>query len=426
MFSTVIKRAALLAALMMLLVAAASAQTTQIEGTVKLKDADGTMKPVPGAQIDLYRTDIKGQFSVKADKNGRFIRLGIPLTGTYTIVASGPGCAPSWQIGVRVSQVPSLDFVLSPGNGKVPTYDEVLAATKSGPPTSGPGAPTVSAADKAKMEAAEKERLAENEKLKGLQATRDDAINHFKQGIALRDAKNLQGALPEFEQAAAIDAAKHASFVEVAHKANIQLSETHYYLGAELFNNKQRDPAKGHFEAAYQAAQKAISYAALDSADPNIKNSQITYNQVLVKDALLLVEHFGEVKLVDDTAKALDNLETLDPANKGKYEVQRGDLYRFAGNTDPAMGEKAVAIYKSILASDPANIEALYNLGIALLGSTDKEKIQESLNYLSDFVAKAPATDKRVADAKATVEAIKAQYKIEAEKPASRGRSRKP
>ena len=424
MFSIVMKRAALLAALMMLLVAAASAQTMQIEGTVKLKDADGSLKPVANAQVDLYRTDIKGQFSVKTDKNGRFIRLGIPLTGTYTIVASGPGCAPSWQVGVRVAQVPSIDFVLSPGDGKVPTYEEILAAMKGAPASS--GAPSMSAADKAKVEAAEKERAAENEKLKGLQTARDEAINHFKQGVAMRDAKNLQGALTEFEQAAAIDPSKHQSFIEVAHKANIQLSEAHYYLGADLFNNKQRDAAKPHFEAAYQAAQKALSYAATDTADPNIKNSQITYNQVLVKDALLLVEHFGEVKIVDDTVKALDTLETLDPANKGKYEVQKGDLYRFAGNTDPAMSEKAVAIYKGILASDPNNIEALYNLGIALLGSTDKEKIQESLNYLSDFVAKAPATDKRVPDAKATVEAIKAQYKIEAEKPAQRGRSRKP
>ncbi|MFL6212743.1 MAG: carboxypeptidase regulatory-like domain-containing protein [Blastocatellia bacterium] len=423
MFSTVMKRAALLAALMMLLVAAASAQTMQIEGTVKLKAADGSMKPVAGAQIDLYRTDIKGQYSVKADKNGRFIRLGIPIQGTFTIVASGPGCEPTWQVGVRVSQVPMLDFVLNPGDGKVPTYDEVLAAIKSGPASS--GAPTVSAADKAKMDAAEKERLAENEKLKGLQATRDDAINHFKQGIVLRDAKNLPGALTEFEQAAAIDATKHASFIEVAHKANVQLSETHYYLGADLFNNKQRDAAKPHFEKAYEAAQKAITYAAMDTADPNIKNSQITYNQVLVKNAMLLVEHFNEVKLVDDTVKALDSLETLDPANKGKYEVQKGDLYRFAGNSDPAMAEKAVATYKNILAGDPNNVEALYNLGITLLGSSDKEKIQESLNYLSDFVAKAPATDKRVPDAKATITAIKEQYKIDAEKPAARGR-RKP
>ena len=422
MFSTFMRQAAGLAALMALLAVAALAQTTQIEGTIKLKEADGTTKPVAGAQVDLYRTDIKGQFSVKADKNGHFIRLGIPVTGTYTVVASGPGCAPSWQIGVRISQVPSLDFVLNPGDGKVPTYDEILAASKGGPAS--PGAPPMSAADKAKVEAAEKERAAETERVKGLQTARDEAINHFKQGVAMRDAKNLEGALAEFEQAASIDASKHQSFIEVAHKANIQLAETHYYLGADLFNNKQRDPAKVHFEKAYEAAQKAINYAATDTADPNIKNSQITYNQVLVKNALLLVEHFNEVKLVDDTAKALDTLETLDPANKGKYEVQKGDLYRFGGNGDPALGEKAVAIYKGILASDPNNVEALYNLGIALLGSTDKDKIQESLNYLSDFVAKAPATDKRVPDAKATVEAIKAQYKIEAEKPAKRGRSK--
>src|ERR1051325_3523182 len=258
MFSTVMKRAALLAALMMLLVAAASAQTTQIEGTIKLKAEDGSLKPVAGAQVDLYRTDIKGQFSVKADKNGHFIRLGIPVTGRYTVVASGPGCSPSWQIGVSVAQGQPLDFVLSPGDGKVPTYDEILAAMKGAPASS--GAPTMSASDKAKVEAAEKERAAENEKLKGLQTARDEAINHFKQGIAMRDAKNLQGALTEFEQAAAIDPSKHQSFVEVAHKANIQLSETHYYLGAEMFNNKQRDPAKAHFEAAYQAAQKALSY----------------------------------------------------------------------------------------------------------------------------------------------------------------------
>ncbi|HKP13462.1 MAG TPA: carboxypeptidase regulatory-like domain-containing protein, partial [Blastocatellia bacterium] len=284
MFSTFVKKAAVLAALMTLLAAAASAQTTQIEGTVKLKAEDGSLKPVAGAQIDLYRTDIKGQFSVKTDKSGRYIRLGIPLTGTYTIVASGPGCAPSWQVGVRVSQVPSLDFVLNPGDGKVPTYEEILTAMKSGPAT--PGTPSLSASDRAKMEAAEKERAAENEKVKGLQTARDEAINHFKQGIALRDAKNLQGALTEFEQAAAIDATKHQSFVEVAHKANIQLSETHYYLGADLFNNKQKDAAKAHFEKAYEAAQKALTYAATDTADPNIKNSQITYNQVLIKNSM--------------------------------------------------------------------------------------------------------------------------------------------
>jgi cytochrome c-type biogenesis protein CcmH/NrfG len=70
-----------------------------------------------------------------------------------------------------------------------------------------------------------------------------------------------------------------------------------------------------------------------------------------------------------------------------------------------------------VLAADPNNLDALYNLGLALLGATEKEKIQQSVNALAEFVSKAPATDRRVADAKATIEAIKNQFNVEAEKP---------
>jgi cytochrome c-type biogenesis protein CcmH/NrfG len=73
-----------------------------------------------------------------------------------------------------------------------------------------------------------------------------------------------------------------------------------------------------------------------------------------------------------------------------------------------------------VLTTDPNQIDALFSLGIALLGSPEKEKIQESVNALADFVAKAPPTDKRVPDAKSTIEAIRTQFKVEAEKPAKR------
>ena len=421
MFRTCMKKAALLAALTTLLAVAASAQTMQIEGNVKLKAADGTLKPVANALIDLYRTDVKGHWDVKTDKAGHFIRLGIPVQGTFLFVVSAPECQPTWANNIRVAQVPSLDFVLSPGDGSVPTYDQVMTALKTG--TASPSSPNVSAGDKAKMDAAAKERAEKVKEAQALQGARDEAINHFKQGVALKDAKNYEGAITEFEQAAAIDPGKHASFVEVAYKSRVQASEAHYQLGADLFNKKDKPGAKTHFEKAYEEAKQAIALASTVTDDPNLKNDLIIYHNIQIKNALLLAEHYGEMNVVDDSIKAIDNLETLDPPNKVKYEVQKGDLYRAAANSgDASMTEKAVATYKSVLASDPANLEALYNLGIALLGSSEKEKIQESLNYLSDFVAKAPATDKRVPDTKATIEAIKAQYKLEAEKPAKRGR----
>ena len=40
---------------------AASAQSTQVNGKVTLKQADGTVVPVADAQIDIYRTDIKAE-----------------------------------------------------------------------------------------------------------------------------------------------------------------------------------------------------------------------------------------------------------------------------------------------------------------------------------------------------------------------------
>src|SRR5919205_322560 len=109
MFSTFMKKVAMLAAVMALLAVAVSAQTMQVEGTVKLKAADGTMKPVAGALINIYRTDVKGQWDVKTDKSGHFIRLGIPVQGNFLFVVSAPECQPTWANNVRVGQVPSLD-----------------------------------------------------------------------------------------------------------------------------------------------------------------------------------------------------------------------------------------------------------------------------------------------------------------------------
>src|SRR5919199_1413904 len=94
MSSRILKRAAGLGALLVILSTIVCAQTAQVEGTVKVKAEDGSLKPVAGALIDMYRTDIKGHWDVKTDKSGHYIRLGMPLQGTYTFVVSGPGIQP--------------------------------------------------------------------------------------------------------------------------------------------------------------------------------------------------------------------------------------------------------------------------------------------------------------------------------------------
>ena len=69
-----LSRAAGFAAAIIVLTTIATAQTGQVEGTIKLKGADGTAKPVPGAAVEIYRRDVKAHFeAIKTDKNGHFV-----------------------------------------------------------------------------------------------------------------------------------------------------------------------------------------------------------------------------------------------------------------------------------------------------------------------------------------------------------------
>jgi tetratricopeptide (TPR) repeat protein len=423
MLITILKKAATLVALAALLSVVAGAQTSQIEGTVKIKAEDGTLKPVVGALIDIYRTDVKGHWEVKTDKGGHFIRLGLPLQGTYLFVASGPGMQPYYQNNVRISQTPNLEFVVAPGDGGTLTLEQVQSLIKGGGAAAvqpGPSKP-VSAADKAKAEAEAKEYEAKLKEGKELQASFDAARVHYNTGVEMMKATppNYAAALTEFEQATSVDPGKHAAMAELAYKANANLAETHYQIGVDMFNKKDKPGAKPHFEAAVAAINKAITTASGVTSDPNVNNDLIIYYNILAKNAQLLVEFYG-ANIIDDTIKSFDKAEALDATNKNKWEIAKGRMFQAAGRTD-----EAVAAYKSVLASEPNNIDALYYMGLTLLASSEREKIQESVNALADFVAKAPATDKRVPDAKSTIEAIKAQFKIEAEKPAKRA-GRKP
>jgi tetratricopeptide (TPR) repeat protein len=422
MFRTIVKRTASFVALLGLLSVIASAQTTQVEGTVKIKGEDGVMKPVVGALVDIYRTDIKGHWDIKTDKNGHFIRLGLPITGVYLFVASGPGMQPTYLNGIRISQVPNLDIIGTPGDGSALTPDQVQGLMKGG---SGPAQPAPSkapsTADKAKAEAEAKEYEAKLKEGKELQANFDAARVHYNTGVELMKAAppNYAAALAEFEQATTVDPGKHTAMAELAYKANANLAETHYQIGVDMFNKKERPGAKAHFESAVAAVNKAITTASAITDNPNINNDLIIYYNILAKNAQLLVEFYG-ANIADDTVKSIDKAEAIDAANKGKWEIAKGKLFQAAGRTD-----EAVTAYKNVIAADPNNLDALYQLGLTLLASSEKEKIQESVNALADFVAKAPATDKRVPDAKSTIEAIRAQFKIEAEKPAKRA-GRKP
>lgn len=421
MYTSILKRATALLTLVFISATIADAQTGTVEGTVRVTE-NGVKKGVPNAVIDIYRTDIKGRWQVKADKTGHYVMLGLPLVGHFTFVTSGPNIQPTFLSGVRITQSPIVDINVEPGDGSTMTLEQVQAAQKGGSGASGnPAAPVISSADRAKAEEARKEFEKQRKEGEALQASFDQARLHYNAGVELTKATppNYQAALSEFEQASAVDPGKHAQMLLLSYRANANLAEANYQIGADLFNQKKRAEAKPHFEKAVAAANIAIKAASSDTVqnNPNLNNDLVTYYNILSKNAMLLVQHYGAVDTVDPTAKSLDTAASLDPTNKSKWGVQKGDLYFSAGRTDDA-----VAAYKAVLAVDPVNIDALYGLGLTLVAGTEKAQIQEGANTLAEFVSKAPATDKRVPIVKEALEGVKNAYKVEAEKPARRGK----
>src|SRR5258708_20444262 len=95
MCRVILKRALGLGALAVVLSAVASAQVGQVEGTVKIKGADGKMTPVAGAVVDMYRIEIKGQYNRKTDQNAHYVALGLPFTWRFPFVASPPHLPPN-------------------------------------------------------------------------------------------------------------------------------------------------------------------------------------------------------------------------------------------------------------------------------------------------------------------------------------------
>lgn len=417
MAHTIWKRASMLMAVALFCCASALAQNGPIEGTVKIKGADGKMTPVADATILIHRTDIKGDWTVKTDKHGRYVRLGMPLAATYLVIAHGPGMEPTYLTGIRLAQMPVVDIIANPGDGRAMTVQEALAAMKQGSSAapSAPQQPVVSEADRAR---AAKEKEEQDKAVKEHQAMQEgykQAVARYNVGIGLMQAKNFDGALTEFEAASSVDPAKHEALLEIAYKAFANVSEAHYQLGVTKFNNKQKNEAKPHFEKAVAASLKALELAATNTKDANINNDLITYYSIYGKNVLLLIEHYGMTDLAPKAAESFDKAAGMDANNKHKWLVMKGDAYRAS-----SMSEEAAAAYKVVIDADPKNFDALYKMGLTYLASAEKEKLQLAANYLDAFVTAAPATDSRVAEAKSSLQVLKNEFKVEAEKPTRR------
>lgn len=401
---------AIAALLVAVCASAASAQVVTINGKVTLKQADGTVVPVKDALVEIHRTDIKQDFTAKTDKGGKYVNVGIPLTGTYTLIVSAPGARPTYIANIKLSAQPENNFELEAGDGSKLTMEQIKAATAGG---GGGGAQAASSANSAEakkraaeLEAERKRIETENAKAAEINAKLPEIL---KSGDAAFKAKKYDEAISFFDQGLQVDP-EQAVFYE--YKAVALRARGVDKYNAAVQNKDQtarasaKDAARADFKAATEAAEKAVStYREFTSKrqagnkgaggggagpNPQSPNEELGYMEQrsetyrIALQTSTQIDNEAAVKAIQEYIAA-----ESDPAKKMKAQSGLGDALFLGGHVD-----EAIATYRQILQSNPQNLDAIFGLGIALAAG-DPSHYTEARDMLQQFVNKAPETNSR-------------------------------
>jgi len=410
--------------------AVASAQTGQLRGSVKLIGADGNATPVANAVIDVFRTDISGEYHTKTDKKGEWIFAGLPYTGKYVVSISAPGASPMAKSGVLAGRDIPVDVVLPPGNGNKMTREEAIAASASGGPSSGGD---TSAADKAKAaEAAKKnaEIETENKKIENANQIIADA---FKNGNTALLAKNYDEAIKQYDSGLGIDPQHPGISSLLTNKsAALRARAVDKYNAAiqskdDAAKTAGIEAAKADFKGAADSANQAVELLKKQPAatDPNEQKQQQTNKYFALSARAEAMRLF--ITKVDSTqadAGVIAFQEYIaaetDPAKKSKAQYDLAQMLLDAGAAD-----KAIAEFQKLVNEKPDDPDLNLGLGLALFSSGDKTKYQNAANYLQHFVDKAPDTHKFKNDAKAILAEMKSTENVVPEKTTTKPGTRK-
>jgi tetratricopeptide (TPR) repeat protein len=427
-----------------ILVASASmttfAQVAELRGKVLMQQADGQKVPLAGAVIDVFRTDMQAKYETKTDKKGEFVFAGLPFIGTYTVAASHSSARPNFVGGVRVGQGNIIEVVVSPGDGKRFTYDEIKSAG-GGSPTPAAGATSgggESAADKAKREELMKKNAEIEASNKKITEANEIIARSFKAGNEALNAASAASRAKNSEEAIAKYTAAVTAYDEgLAADADQPAILTNKAValkgrGVERFNStitsKTLDDAaktaglqtaRDDFKAAAEASGKAVTMikaqpAPADPSETTRYNGNKYAAMVTHAESMrLYVTKGGGGEQADAGIMAFKDYMAVetDAAKKSKAQIDMAQMLLDAGAADKALTE-----FKAILATTPDNPEANLGAGLAVYATGDKAKFQEAANYLQRFVEVAPDSNPLKDDAKQILAALKESENVTPEK----------
>lgn len=418
----------------------AFAQLGELRGQVFMEE-NGQKVPLADAKIDVFRIDQKGQYETKTNKKGEFVFAGIPFVGDYSVAASHPTAKPNFVPGIKAGRDMKVEVVLSPGDGKRLTYDEVRAGAAAATPAPGSsgGGSSESAADKAKREELLKKNAEIEAANKKVTESNEIIARTFKAGNDALTAGNTAGtakntdeaiqkyteAVTQYDQGLAADPEQPAILTNkaVALKAR-GVQRYNAAITSKTLDDAGRtaaiETAKADFKAAAESSTKAVALlktqAQANPTDP-AEADRVNKNKYAA-----MLTHAESMRLfvskVDGTQadaglaafKEYMAIET-DPAKKTKAQLDAAQMLLDSGAADKALVE-----FQAVLTAQPDSAEANLGAGLALYSSQDKAKYQEAANYLQRFVDVAPDTNPMKDDAKAILAELKSTEKVVPEK----------
>ena len=421
----------------------ASAQVGELRGHVFMQQADGNKVPLADAQIDVFRTDVKGDYHTKTTKKGEFVFAGLPFVGEYTIVASHPTASPNWLSKFKVGRGVMADITVTPGNGQRPTIDDL----KNAPASSGAAAATKSgnsgesAEDRAKREELIRKNKEIEEKNKKITESNEVINRTFKAGNEALNAGSLASknnnsaeamqkyteAVTQYDQGLAADSDQPALLTNKATALKARAIERFNQAIRsknmdDAAKNAEYETAKNDFRAAAEASSKAVQIikavtAPTDPAELQRYNMNKYAAVATNAETMRLLVTKADPAKADDAVAAFRDYIALeqDAAKKAKAQLDVAQTLLDAGAAD-----KALAEFKTILTAQPDNPDANLGAGLALYSTNDQAKFQEAANYIQHFVDVAPDSHQMKEPAKEILANLKNTEKIVPEKTAPR------
>jgi tetratricopeptide (TPR) repeat protein len=420
------------------------AQVGELRGTVWMQQADGSKVPLADAAIDVFRTDIKGDYHTKTNKKGEFVFAGLPFVGEYTIVASHPTAKPNFISKFKVGRQIPADIIVMPGDGKKLTLEDTKSMAPSGPAagTGGSAPSSESAADRAKREELMKKNAEIEAGNKKITESNEIVNRTFKAGnealtaaSAASKSKNFADAIQKYTDAVAqydqgltADPEQPALLtnksVALKGRAIDRYNSTITGQMEDSARTTALEGAKADFRAAAEASNKAVAIlkaqpAATDPTELDRQNKNKYAALITNAEAMRLFVTKVDGTKADEGVAAFKEYIAIepDPAKKKQAQLDSAQMLLDAGAADKAFEE-----FKTLVTEQPDNPDANLGAGLALFATGDKTKFQDAANYLQHYVDVAPDTHRFKADAKAILTELKNTEKVVPEKTPQRKR----